>query len=181
MSGTEIALLVVAVVLALVVIGLVVAMMRQRKLKDRFGPEYERTVDEAGSRRAAEKELSSREQRHEALDIRPLDEESRQSYAQAWRETQERFVDSPQLAIVDADHLIGQVMLARGYPTGDFDQQARDLSVEHARVVDHYRAAHEVYEHSEHGEATTEDLRGAMVHYRALFADLVESPQLSSR
>lgn len=182
MSGTEIALIVVAVVVVLAVVGVVlVQSRRQRELKETFGPEYDRTVEEAGGRRAATRELSDRQQRYEQLDIQPLDDEARRDYALAWRDTQERFVDAPRLALVEADHLITRVMEERGYPvTDDFDQRARDLSVEHAQVLDHYRSAHDIYRRSEHDEVTTEDLREAMVHYRALFADLVEHDQLSS-
>ena len=182
MSGTEIALIVLAVVLVLAVVAAVVlSVQRNRRLKETFGPEYDRTVEETGSRRKAVIDLTEREQRHDKLAITPLDDEARQQYAEAWTEAQARFVDAPHLALVDADRLITAVMQERGYPTGDADQQERDLSVEHAEVLGHYRLAREVYDRNEQGQASTEELREAMVHYRALFADLVESDQVPTR
>jgi hypothetical protein len=165
----------------IVVIGLLVALaalalprMRSRRLQQQFGPEYERTVASTGNQGAAERDLQEREQRRKELEIRPLDPGARNAYAQRWRTAQERFVDSPTQAIGDADALVQQVMAERGYPVGDFEQQARDISVDHAEVVSEYHAAHEISQINERGEASTEQLREAMVHYRTLFAELLD-------
>jgi hypothetical protein len=165
--------IVVVVVLALLA-ALVLPRMRSRRLQDRFGPEYERTVDETGDRRAAERDLSERQQRRKELDIRPLEPHARDAYADRWRHTQERFVDSPGEAVAEADVLVQQVMRDRGYPTGDFEQQARDVSVDHGDVVQEYHAAHEISVLNDGGRASTEQLREAMVHYRTLFAELLD-------
>jgi hypothetical protein len=170
------ALIVVLVVVILLVIAAAVAVpaMRRRRLQRQFGPEYERTVDSAGGRREAEQDLQQRAQRRKELEIRPLDPVARDAYAQRWRRTQERFVDAPNDAVGDADTLVQEVMRDRGYPVGDFDQQARDVSVDHADVVSEYHAAHDISVLNQRREASTEQLREAMVHYRALFAELLE-------
>ncbi len=173
------AALVVILVIALVVVAGVAAWMyvrnrRTERLREQFGPEYEHAVQESGDRGRAEQELAARQQRVESLQIRPLPQGDRTRFADAWRATQARFVDDPPGAIAEADTLIGEVMQARGYPIGDFDARAADLSVDHAEVVSHYRAAHRIAAASRKGEATTEQLRQAMVHYRTLFADLLE-------
>jgi hypothetical protein len=170
---TVIVVIVVLVVLAIVA-AVLVPRMRSRRLQEQFGPEYERTVDTVGDRRDAEKDLQEREQRRKELEIRPLDPGARNAYAQRWRTTQERFVDSPNQAVGDADALVQQVMRERGYPVGDFEQQARDVSVDHAGVVSEYHAAHDISMLNERGEATTEQLREAMVHYRTLFTELLD-------
>ena len=167
------------VVIAVVVVLLVLAAvalprMRSRRLQQQFGPEYERTVTSTGDRRAAEQDLHQREQRRREFEIRPLDPGARMAYADRWRSTQERFVDMPAEAVGEADALVQQVMRDRGYPVGDFDQRARDISVDHPAVVTEYHAAHEVSVLNERGQASTEQLREAMVHYRALFADLLD-------
>lgn len=146
---------------------------RTRNLQSTFGPEYGRTVEGAKSRREAEAELQERKQRVAALEIRPLPPEDRDRYAAQWREVQAAFVDEPQGAVEQADRLIGDVMEARGYPVADFDQRVADVSVDHAEVVDHYRTAHEIASRGADGGADTEALREAMVHYRALFDDLL--------
>lgn len=174
MSTTEITVLVIVLVLLVVAVAAFVAWRRQQQLKRTFGPEYDRTVEQSGGVLSATRELSGRTKRRDALDIRPLDEQSRQSYALAWRDVQEQFVDAPDQAVRNADALIGRVMHDRGYPVQDFEQQARDVSVDHAHVVEHYRSAHDVQTRSARGETSTEDLRTAMVHYRALFDDLLE-------
>jgi hypothetical protein len=148
---------------------------RRRGLQDRFGDEYDRTVADAPSRREAESELSEREKRREELDIRPLERSSRDRYASQWQNTQAAFVDNPEDAVADADRLIQQVMRERGYPVDDFDQRASDLSVDHPDVITNYRAAHDISRANDRGNASTEDLRTAMVHYRALFAELLET------
>ena len=147
---------------------------RSDQLSYRFGPEYERTLEEAGDRRKAEAHLAEREKRVEALSIRPLEADERNRFNALWRKVQADFVDDPSAAISHADGLLGDVMSARGYPVRDFDQAAEDLSVDHPLVVQHYRAAHEVALQHEQGKADTEALRRAMIHYRELFEELVE-------
>ncbi|MDQ0993787.1 hypothetical protein [Streptomyces sp. V3I7] len=163
----------IVVLLLLIAAGIWLFTRRRRHLQQRFGPEYERAVKSGEGKRSAERELHSREKRHRDLDIRELPEEDRERYAAEWRTTQERFVDQPGQSVDDADRLVTRVMKDRGYPTEDFDQQLKDLSVEHARTLEHYRDAHDISVRSEHGEATTEELRGAMVHYRSLFKELL--------
>ncbi|MFI9591267.1 hypothetical protein [Nonomuraea sp. NPDC052265] len=168
-----VAVVVVAVV-ALAAVGYVVLQQQRRsRLRERFGPEYERTVAESDNRRDAERELIAREQRHSELDIRPLPEETRDAYASRWTEVQERFVDAPGFAVTEADQLVTSVMAERGYPTDDFEQRLSDLSVGHAATLDHYRTAHEISGRAARKEASTEELRQAMVHYRALFEELL--------
>lgn len=164
------------IVIAIVVIAALAAgsmMMRRRSLRQRFGPEYDRVVEESSSRQEAERELRARERRHAELDLRPLSDESRRQYTEEWEEVQARFVDAPDDAVRAGDELLTQLVSERGYPTGDFDEQLADLSVEHAHTLGRYREAHEIAERHERGEATTEQLRQALVHYRALFAELV--------
>ncbi|MEV5510143.1 hypothetical protein [Streptomyces orinoci] len=174
-TGTLLAIIIpIAVVVALAVAA-VVLMTRRRRLRQRFGPEYERTVEEAGGRMAGERELRAREKRHDSLDIKPLPNSSRDRYAREWNSVQEEFVDQPEAAVHDADRLVASLMHERGYPTEGFDQQLKDLSVEHGRTLEHYRAAHEVETLSTGSKATTEQLRGAMVHYRALFDELLSN------
>ncbi|HEU4424280.1 MAG TPA: hypothetical protein VFR67_17265 [Pilimelia sp.] len=173
MSSTQIIVLVIVLV---VVVGLGVAawtFLRRRALRQRFGPEYDRVVSEQDSRLAAERELRGRERRHAELELRPLSPESRATYAAAWDELQTRFVDSPNEAVAAGDDLVSRLVAERGYPTGDYDEQLSHLSVEHARTLGHYRDAHEIYLLNERGEASTEQLRQALVHYRALFADVL--------
>ncbi|MEV6175940.1 hypothetical protein ACIHAR_27835 [Streptomyces sp. NPDC052016] len=172
-TGTLLAIIIpIVVVIALAAVAATL-LMRRRQLRERFGPEYERTVEDAGNRMAGERELRAREKRHDALDIKPLDSGARERYARDWSSVQDEFVDRPEDAVHDADRLVTSLMHERGYPTQDFDQQLRDLSVEHGRTLEHYRAAHDVEELSTRHEATTEQLRGAMVHYRALFDELL--------
>jgi hypothetical protein len=175
-----IVVIVVVVVLLLAAAALLVPRMRRRRLQERFGPEYERTVDSSGDRREAERDLQEREQRRKELEIRPLDPGARTAYAQRWRATQERFVDAPTSAVGDADALVQQVMRERGYPVGDFEQQARDVSVDHGNVVSEYHAAHEISVLNERGQASTEQLREAMVHYRTLFTELLDGGDSAS-
>jgi hypothetical protein len=172
--------IIVVVVLLLVGAALIVPRMRRRQLQQQFGPEYERTVDSTGDRREAERDLHEREERRKELEIRPLDPGARNAYAQRWRTTQERFVDEPAAAVGDADVLVEQVMRERGYPVGDFEQQARDVSVDHAGVVSEYHAAHEISLLNQRGQASTEQLREAMVHYRTLFTELLDGGDSSS-
>jgi hypothetical protein len=182
MSSMQIAIVVIVVaVVSFLAIG-AVFLFRRRALRARFGPEYDRVVSEQDSRGAGERELRERERRHAELDLRPLDPSSRERYTAAWEEIQVRFIDAPDQAVGKADALLTELIAERGYPTGEFDQRLADLSVEHARPLDHYRAAHDIHQADERGEAATEHLRQALVHYRALFADLLgtEPVRLSS-
>ncbi len=162
------------VVIALALFG--ADRQRSRHLEEKFGSEYGRTVRERGDRRAAESELREREQERERLEIRPLSDRQRERYGREWEETQSAFVDNPSRAVADADRLVAEVMRERGYPVDDFEQQAAVVSVDHADVVANYREGHAIYRSCDRGEATTEDLRQALRHYRALFDDLLESP-----
>ncbi|XTZ18080.1 hypothetical protein ACQSSU_12270 [Micromonospora echinospora] len=173
MSPTQVVVIVLVVLVIAAGIALAVTATRRRQLRQRFGPEYDRVVAERASRNEAEKELRERERRHAELTLTPLDPESRARYAAAWEEVQLRFVDAPAEAVGDADALVSRLVAERGYPTGDFDQQAAHLSVEHARTLTRYREAHEIHLRNERGEASTEELRQAVVHYRALVADLL--------
>ena len=163
------------VVVAVILIAAAVFARRRRRshLKERFGPEYDRTVDSADRRRQAERELHEREQRHDQLELRPLAPAARERYEQRWATLQSDFVDRPQVAVADADSLIVVVMRDRGYPVEDFDSNRDLLSVEHGRVVDDYRKGHELYLRTVEGTASTEDLRQAVVAYRSLFEELV--------
>lgn len=173
----EIAWLIVMVAVIVIVAALAWRAGQQRRsqrLQERFGPEYDRTVETAGKRSAAEADLQARQERVEALEIRPLDGTDRDRFGERWRVVQALFVDDPASAVDHADVLIGDVMRARGYPVGDFEQRAADVSVNHPQVVDHYRAAHAIAAKQRAGTGDTEQLRQAMVHYRALFADLLD-------
>jgi hypothetical protein len=170
---------VVAIVIVVAVALAIWAAMRRRRtesLRQQFGPEYDRTVEETGDARDAESELERRRRRRADLDIRPLAGESRQRYAEEWRAVQAAFVDDPAAAVGRADTLVTQVMRERGYPMDEFDQRAADISVDHPEVVGDYRSGHDISVRSANGQAETEDLRQAMVHYRALFERLVEEP-----
>jgi hypothetical protein len=169
--------IVIAVVAAVVVLGLSWAATRTRRtrsLQKRFGSEYDRTVEHTGDRREGERVLRAREKRHEQLELQPLPPEVRDRYVQKWRETQGRFVDDPKGAVKAADALVQRVMRDRGYPMDDFEQRAADISVEHPDLVEKYRTADGIARASERGEASTEDLRHSVRHYRALFVELLE-------
>ncbi|MFI6100548.1 hypothetical protein ACIA8G_33790 [Lentzea sp. NPDC051213] len=175
MSTGAIIGLVVAILVVLVVLAFVLRPAWQRKkLRDRFGPEYDHAVEQSDSRTAAEKELAEREHRHSEFDLKPLSPAAQESYRRHWAGVQAKFVDSPSTAITDADKLVTDLMAERGYPTEGYEAQLSVLSVEHARTLEHYRKAHDISERQELGEANTEDLRTAMVHYRELFDDLLE-------
>ena len=173
--------LVAVVAVLLVVVGVLLArQQRSRQLKAGFGPEYDRVVAERGDQRAGEKELLERRQRHEQFQIRPLDPSAREEYLQRWGTTQRRFVDEPAGAVGEANVLVSEVMHDRGYPVEDkFERMAADVSVEHPVVVENYRAAHAISVRSSNGQTSTEDLRQAMVHYRALFDDLLAPEELA--
>ena len=178
-QGTLIAIVVGVLVLA--VIGwLVWQRQRSEALRERYGPEYARTVNELGDTRRAESELVRRQERVAALDIRPMSAELQNRFHQQWRAVQARFVDDPKGAVTDADALVEDAMRTRGYPVSDFDQRAADLSVHHPRVVENYRAARDIALRHRRGEASTEDLRQAMVYYRVLFQDLLEDREHAS-
>lgn len=181
MSPTQVIVIVVVVLViaALAVVGRTYA--RRQALRSRFGPEYDRLVAEQDSRAAAERELRDRERRHAELTLTPLSPESRTRYTAAWEELQIRFVDSPGETVGDADELVTRLIAERGYPTGDFSDQIAHLSVEHARTLSHYRDAHDIHLRNSRGEASTEELRQAVVHYRALVADLLGDEPVGRR
>jgi hypothetical protein len=168
--------------LVILALGIWVVMSRQRRerLRGRFGPEYDRAVSEHGSHRGAEAELARREEQRERLDIVPLSPEARERYSESWRELQTRFVDEPSQSVTEADRLVTDVMRERGYPMDEFDQRVADVSVDHPEVVEHYRAAHSIHLANEGGETSTEDLRQAVVHYRALFNELLDTRESES-
>ena len=147
---------------------------QSRKLQERFGPEYHRAVDELGSRDKAERELRDRQKRVEKLKIVPLSAADATRFGEAWKSLQGRFVDDPQGALAEADQLVRELMLKRGYPMADFEHRAADISVDHPAVVDHYRAAQAITLRTQRGQGDTEDMRKAVVHYRALFQELLE-------
>jgi hypothetical protein len=163
---------VAAIVLPIVLIILAKA-QKSRRLRTRFGPEYKRAVQETGSAARGEERLAKLEQRVERFNIRPLPAADRSRFAESWRLVQAKFVDAPEGALAEGDHLVREVMTARGYPVVDFEQQAADLSVNHPLVVEHYRAGHAIALRHAEGKASTEDLRQAMIHYRKLFDDLI--------
>jgi hypothetical protein len=176
-SGTT-AVVIVAIVVILVALGVVMMTERRRRLQRRFGPEYDRAVEEQNSKIRAEAELTERQRRVRKLDIKPLSESERQRYLADWARIQEQFVDAPATAVADAYALVTTVMQARGYPTEDDKQVAADLSVEHGQTVGHLRAAREITQRAAAGDVDTEQLRQALIHYRALFGDLLGEPNV---
>jgi hypothetical protein len=168
------------IVIAVAAVGLLLGIVwaatskrRSRSMQDRFGREYDRTVEQAGGRRQGERELSEREKRHQELNLRPLAPRVRDRYLDQWEATQSRFVDDPSGAVSEADELVQRVMRDRGYPVEDFEQRAADISVEHPDLVEKYRTAHGIARSNARGEASTEDLRHSVRHYRALFVVLL--------
>jgi hypothetical protein len=168
-------IVVVVVVVAIAAFAILWARQRSQRLRSRFGPEYERVVRGTGSRKQAEAELARREKRVRDLDLQTLPRGARDRYLDEWQAVQRKFVDEPGTSIAEADRLVSSVMRDRGYPMDDFNQRAADLSVEHAEEVQHYRAAHEVSLKNDRGEASTEEMRQAIVHYRALFESLLDT------
>ncbi len=167
-------LLLIIAILAIAFAVVAFLRLRTKKLRSRFGPEYERVVHERGNTFSAERELENRAKRVEKLHIHPLSGQECDQFSREWRLTQEKFVDDPRAAVADADRLVHRTMQAIGYPIGgDFENRAADISVDHPRVVEHYRAAHAIAARDERNQASTEDLRMAMKHYRALFEDLL--------
>lgn len=176
MTQTTAIVLIVALVVVLAIAWMYFRMQRTRHLHDHFGPEYDRLVRDKGNPARAEAELAEREKRVKRFAIRPLPREATDRYSRMWNDQQARFVDEPRAAVVEADHLVEEVMRERGYPVGEFDQKAADLSVDHPQVIQNYRAAHEITLREQRGQATTDDLRNAMIYYRDLFRDLLEEP-----
>jgi hypothetical protein len=150
-------------------------------LRQKFGPEYDRAVQQQGSERKAEAKLANRQERVERLNIRDLDPMDRERFSKQWESVQSRFVDSPRGAVAEADDLVSSLMKTLGYPVSDFDQRAADISVDHPRVVENYRSAHDIALRVGKNGASTEDLRTAMIHYRTLFEDLVREPIIVQR
>jgi hypothetical protein len=165
------------VVVLLVLVGwLVERKRRSGKLREKFGPEYERVLAEQGDARKTEALLAEREKRVSKFSIRHLTMADRERYVNQWAAVQRRFVDDPAMAVMEADSLVTALMAARGYPMTDFEQRAEDISVNYPRVVQNYRAARLIVGRHGKGQATTEDMRQAMVHYRSLFDEMVEAP-----
>ena len=169
-------LLVGVVILLALILYLAFRRRRSTALREHFGDEYDRTVEAAGSRGKAEAALEERERRVAELDIRPLGPQERAQFSGEWHEVKAVFVDSPVEAVHHADRLLAKVMKTRGFPMADFDRRYEDLTVEHAEVARHYRQGHEITQRHERGQASTEDLRQAMIHFEALFDDLVNEP-----
>lgn len=180
MDQNQTVVLIVLVIIAVIVIAAIAfansRKRRSRKLRERFGPEYERVLQQEGDPRRAEGVLEFRQKRREKYKMRPLSDADRSSFGVRWNEVQARFVDDPRGAVTVADSLVTDVMQTRGYPIGEFDQRAADLSVDYPRIVENYRAAHEIAMRHSAGKASTEDLRQAMVHYRELFQELLDEP-----
>jgi hypothetical protein len=182
-SQTLLTIGITVAVCALIGVALWIAVnqRRSRRLKDQFGPEYDRVVERSWNRSSAEEELQQREERVNKYKIVALSEHDRTHYQHAWDQVQNRFVDDPRGAAIEADELIFNVMERRGYPVNGFEQAAADLSVDYPTVVENYRAASAIAQRNRQGEAGTEDLRQALVYYRALFHDLLQSPSSDAR
>ncbi len=180
MSNTQIVVLVLVIVAVLVAAAAGVALYRRATLRRRFGPEYSRLADEMGPS-AAERELRDRERRHADLDIRPIDPVSRERYRAAWTDLQTRFVDQPEQTVGAADALVTHLVAECGYPTSDYQEQMAQLSVDHAGTLEHYRTAHDIFRRHQRGQANTDELREALVHYRELVADLLGADPVSRR
>jgi hypothetical protein len=166
-------LVVLAIVVVLVIAVVAIPQLRSRSLKERFGPEYDRLVDEEGDRRSAEAELRGRVKRRGSLQISDLEPAAREAYAEQWLKAQQRFIDEPGQTVAEADGLVQTVMRERGYPVDDFDERIEMMSVDHPQLVDNYRTAHAIQLRSEQQEASTDDLREAFQRYRALFSELL--------
>jgi hypothetical protein len=166
-------LLVLAIVVVLVIGVVAIAQLRSRSLKQRFGPEYDRLVDEEGDRRSAEAELRGRVKRRDTLQIFDLEPAARDAYAQQWLQVQQRFIDEPEQTVAEADGLVQTVMRERGYPVDEFEKRIEMVSVDHPQLVDNYRTAHTIQLRTLQHEASTDDLREAFQRYRALFSELL--------
>lgn len=174
-------LIVVAVILIAVIVWLALTKRRTTALRDQFGSEYDRTLQQTDGRREAEADLSARRERREQLDIRPLTAAAQERYASQWQQVQSRFVDQPAVSLGQADELVLQVMAERGYPMDDFEQRAADISVDHPEVVEHYRAGQAATRSAASSDATTEDMRQGLVHYRALFEELLGADSVTDQ
>ena len=176
-TGVVIVLIVAAVIIIAALILMATRKRRSQKLRERFGPEYDRVLTREGDPAKAERVLEFRQKHREMFKIRALSPTDRSSFRYRWNEVQSRFVDDPKGAVTMAESLVTDLMQARGYPIADFEQQAADISVDHPIVVENYRAAHDIALRHGRGQASTEDLRNAMVHYRALFQELLDDNQ----
>jgi len=170
-------LVVIAVIIVAALAFMIARKRRSQNLREQFGPEYDRVVQKQGDVHKGERTLEFRQKHRKTLEIRPLSPSDKTRFGKLWSEIQSQFVDDPSGAVALADGLITEVMQARGYPTTDFTQRAADISVDHPVVVENYRAAHDIALRRSRGQASTEDLRQAMVHYRALFSELLEERQ----
>jgi hypothetical protein len=181
LGTTELALIIALAVIVVAGIATWIFLRKRRteRLRTQFGPEYDRAVKEDGSRRHAEAGLKERTERVESLNIRPLAPGDRARFEESWRRIQARFVDGPGGAVTEADQLLRDVMSTRGYPVSDFEQRAADISVDHPLVMENYRTAHAIAVRQTQGQANTEDLRQAMIHYRTLFEELVGESELA--
>jgi hypothetical protein len=171
----------VAAILIVIIAAILISRRRKTALRERFGPEYDRAVRDRGSEREAQSLLAEREKRVEKFHIRDLDPTERERFEERWHTVQSRFVDDPKGAVIEADDTVQLLMATRGYPMADFDQRAADLSVDHPQVVENYRLAHNISIRHRRGEASTEDLRQAMIHYRSLFEELLNGRKPSDR
>jgi len=181
-STTQMAIVIAVIVAVAVGIGIWLFMRKRRteRLRTQFGgAEYSRAMKEGGGRRQAEAVLDKRADRVEGLHIRALGPGDRARFLESWRGVQARFVDGPGGAVTEADQILGDVMSARGYPVSDFEQRAADISVAYPLVLENYRAAHDIAVRQTRGQASTEELRQAMIHYRTLFEELVAEPELA--
>ena len=176
-NTAAILLLVLIIVVIAVVVLVFLGRRRSAALRQKFGSEYRRAVGEFGDERKAEAELTAREKRVRSLNIRALTPEEQARFADAWKKAQARFVDEPSQAAADADILVKKLMQTRGYPIGDFEQRSADISVDHPEAVSNYRAAREIAVRNNGGKATTEDIRQAMIHYRSLFEELLDTAE----
>lgn len=181
MTSAQIAVIAVIVTALIAAVVVIVLRNRTRKLRAQFGPEYDRAVAETGNRLKAEAELERVEKRVKRYPLRPLTAVDRERFQQSWRAIQAMFVDDPARAFMEADKLLGTVLLTGGYPPTDFENRAAEISVDHAAVVEHYRAGHKIALRHAQRLASTEDLRKGMVHYRALFDELMEEEPVPLR
>src|SRR6202162_5051774 len=182
LSTTQLVLVVglIVIVAAGIATLLILRKRRTARLRAQFGgPEYTRVVKEGGNQRRAEDKLEKRAERVESFHIRALSPADHARFLESWRKVQGRFVDSPGGAVTEADQLLGDVMSMRGYPVSDFEQRAADISVDHPLVMENYRAGHGIAVRQTNGQASTEELRQAMIHYRTLFEELVGEPEMA--
>lgn len=181
MNPLTLILIVIAIVAVAFGVFMYMQKERTRRLRGHFGPEYDRLVQDRGNQRKAEDELLQRQKRIEKFHIRELNQAEIDRFSAEWRGVQTQFVDTPKQAVAKADTLVREVMTARGYPMSNFEQRAADLSVDHPQVIENYRAAREIAARDAAGQASTEDLRQAMVHYRALFEDLLSAAAVNHK